>query len=94
MIRLRVASPLPEDVEELVHVTIGACIAVHEELGPGLLESIYARAVAIELASRKIPFETEHLIPIVYREQVPLVTSVSICLLIAALFWRSSQLSG
>jgi GxxExxY protein len=67
--KLRIASPLPDDLEELVHETIGACIAVHAEVGPGLLEGVYARALAIELESRGISYETERLIPIAYKGQ-------------------------
>jgi GxxExxY protein len=68
--RLRVTSPLPDDLEEIVHDTIGSCIAVHEELGPGLLESVYAKAVASELRLRSIPSERERLVPIRYRGEV------------------------
>jgi GxxExxY protein len=67
MNRLRIPSPLPDDLEELVHATIGACIAVHDEVGPGLLEGVYARALTIELDSRDISYETERLIPITYK---------------------------
>jgi GxxExxY protein len=40
---------------------------VHVELGPGWLEGVYLRAVSLELSARKIPYETEKLIPIEYR---------------------------
>ena len=46
---LRITSKLDPELEALVHRTIGCCIAVHRELGPGLVEAIYQRAVAIEL---------------------------------------------
>ena len=36
---LRIQSPLSDDLEALIHDTIGCCIAVHRELGPGLLEA-------------------------------------------------------
>ena len=64
---LRVHSNLPPDLESLVRETIGCCLAVHVELGPGLIEGVYSRAVAIELAARQIPFETEKSIPVRYR---------------------------
>jgi GxxExxY protein len=64
---LRVRSPLSDETEVLVTKTIGCCVAVHKELGPGLLESVYARAVRIELGLSDIPFEREHVIPITYR---------------------------
>ncbi len=45
-------SPLPEDLEALVRDTIGCCIAVHRELGPGLIESdLFAAQSAVELAA-------------------------------------------
>ena len=64
---LRVGTPLPDDVEALVHDTIGCCIAVHRTLGPGLLETIYSRAIALELRASKIPFEREKSYPMTYR---------------------------
>ena len=42
--------------KSLVTRVIGCCIAVHRELGPGLLESIYSRAIALELEQRGIPY--------------------------------------
>jgi len=38
---------------------IGAAIAVHRELGPGFLESIYHKALCIALSNRQIAFETQ-----------------------------------
>ncbi len=40
------------DENELSHEVIGAAIEVHRILGPGLLESIYEEALAIELMER------------------------------------------
>jgi GxxExxY protein len=67
MAPLRIPTPLSDDLEDLVHRTIGACIAVHAELGPGLLEEIYSRAIAAELVSLGISFERERSFPITYR---------------------------
>jgi GxxExxY protein len=64
---LRVPSPLPEDLESLVTEIIGLCIDVHKELGPGLNESVYARACRVELEARGISHESEHPVPIRYR---------------------------
>ena len=63
---LRVPSTLPPDAEELVAATIGCCLAVHRELGPELLESVYPRAVGYQLECRGIPFELERPLPIRY----------------------------
>ena len=65
---LRVPSRLPDELEALVTRTIGCCIAVHQALGPGLLEGIYARSVCLELAAHDIPFEREKQIPVTYRD--------------------------
>ena len=44
---------------ELTGRIIGAAIAVHRELGPGKLESVYERALAIELRTQRVPFRTQ-----------------------------------
>ena len=67
---LRVPTPLPDDVEDLVQRTIGAYISVHSELGPGLLEAIYSRAIAAELTYLGIAYELERSIPVSYRGAV------------------------
>ena len=64
---LRVPSKLQPSVEDLIHRTIGCCIAVHRELGPGLVEQIYQRAVGFELDAAGIPFENEKPFPVTYR---------------------------
>jgi len=67
---LRIPSPLPDELEDLVHRTIGCCIAVHRALGPGFLEHICSRAVCLELEAAGIPFEAEKQIPVWYRSQL------------------------
>ncbi|HET9833471.1 MAG TPA: GxxExxY protein [Vicinamibacterales bacterium] len=67
---LKIPSPLPDDLERLAERVIGCCITVHRVLGPGLLESMYARAVALELSAREIQFESEKAIPVLYRGEV------------------------
>jgi GxxExxY protein len=64
---LNVPSPLSDEVETLVHDTIGCCIAVHRELGPGLLEAIYAKAICLELTAAGVHFERERRYPVMYR---------------------------
>jgi GxxExxY protein len=67
---LRVQSPLSKDVEKLVYDTIGCCLTVHRELGPGLLEILYSKATAIELRNGGIPFEREKAFPVSYRGEL------------------------
>jgi GxxExxY protein len=64
---LNVATNLSAELEDLIHRTIGCCITVHRELGPGLIESVYHRAVGYELGVSGIPFEREKACPINYR---------------------------
>ncbi|MGH7508256.1 MAG: GxxExxY protein [Gemmatimonadales bacterium] len=45
--------------EELSSKVIGAALAVHRELGPGFLESVYHSAMRVSLAHRTIPFESQ-----------------------------------
>jgi len=46
---------------------IGACMAVHRELGHGFLEPVYQEALAIELDYQGIPFVREQGLNIKYR---------------------------
>ena len=46
---------------------IGACIEVHRELGPGLLESAYQECLACELDLRGLLFERERSVPVQYK---------------------------
>ena len=49
------------------YAIIGAAMAVHAVLGPGFLESVYHEALIIELEERRIAFEREVSVPIMYR---------------------------
>lgn len=42
-----------------MHDVVGAVIAVHDELGPGVNEYCYQEALEIELTARGIPFKRE-----------------------------------
>jgi GxxExxY protein len=65
----RVGSPLSPETEALVRRLIACALEVHSELGPGYLESVYRKAMIVELQWRGIAFETEHRVQIVYKGQ-------------------------
>ena len=54
-------------VNRLTESIIGSAIAVHRELGPGLLESAYEACLAYEMTSRGISFERQMDLPVSYR---------------------------
>lgn len=54
---------------KLTNAIIGAAIAVHSQLGAGLDESTYDKALALEFAARGIPFISQHIIRVIYRGQ-------------------------
>jgi len=46
---------------------IGCAIAVHRELGPGLLESTYEQCLAHELNLNNMRFKRQHPLPVLYK---------------------------
>jgi len=60
----------PIDNKELSRKVIAAALAVHRELGPGFLESIYETALCLELSALGVRHERQKTIPIFYRGSV------------------------
>jgi len=58
---------MPEELNPITEKIIGAAIAVHRELGPGLLESTYEACLAHELEHCGIEFDRQKALPVVYR---------------------------
>lgn len=56
-----------QTVNQITEKIIGAAIAVHRELGPGLLESAYEACLAFELAQQGLKVEAQRPLPVVYR---------------------------
>lgn len=56
-----------DDVSEAV---IGAAIAVHRALGPGLLESAYEECLCHELTARDVGYDRQVAVPVTYRGAV------------------------
>jgi len=57
-----------DDLNSITDRVIGAAIAVHRELGPGLLESAYESCLAYELVHRGLSIERQRALPIEYKD--------------------------
>ena len=58
---------LTEKEESLGKQVVDIAIKIHKELGPGLLESVYAKCFYYELIKREINFEKQKEVPIIYQ---------------------------
>ena len=58
---------VPAEVETLATASVDAALAVHRELGPGLLESAYEACLAHELELRGITVQRQLPVPLDYR---------------------------
>ena len=58
---------MPETRDPLTYDIIGAAMEVHSQLGHGFLEPVYQEAIQIELGDRGIPFESQVLLPVIYK---------------------------
>ncbi len=56
-----------DGLDRLTNAIIGAAIAVHRELGPGLLESAYEACLAFELTEKGFQVERQKQLPVTYR---------------------------
>ena len=56
-----------EESDPLTASVIAAAIEVHRLLGPGLLESIYQRALCHELLLRGVPFQCQQPVAVNYK---------------------------
>jgi GxxExxY protein len=56
-----------EKLNAISESVIGAAIAVHRELGPGLLESAYESCLEFELLDRGFAVERQKALPVIYR---------------------------
>jgi GxxExxY protein len=58
---------LSEREEFLAKQVVDIAFKIHKELGPGLLESVYAKCFYYELFNRKIGYEKQKEVPIIYQ---------------------------
>jgi GxxExxY protein len=54
-------------LNHLSNVIIGAALCVHQEIGPGMLESAYEACLMFELVEQGLKVEREKALPLVYR---------------------------
>jgi GxxExxY protein len=64
--RITLVEPSTEH-DRVAHQIVDAAFAVHNALGPGLLESVYEQCFSFELATRSLPVERQIPVPVVYR---------------------------
>ena len=57
------------ELNDLSSRIIGACIEVHRFLGPGLLESIYRDCLCHEMDLRRMQYNREVIIPVIYKDK-------------------------
>jgi len=53
--------------KEVTHKIIGCAMEVHKVLGPGFMEYIYHRALAIEMRTAGLKFDEEFDLPVFYK---------------------------
>jgi GxxExxY protein len=57
----------------LTERVIGLAIEVHRTIGPGLLESVYTACLCLELEHAGIPFDSQVVVPVTYKDKtIPL----------------------
>jgi GxxExxY protein len=56
-----------DEMNKLSKVILDACMEVHREMGPGLLESVYEQCLIKELQLRKIKVQNQVTIPLFYK---------------------------
>jgi len=61
--------PISSETEALAKEVVDAAFTVHQALKPSFPESVYEKAMSIELASRGIAHQTQSLVNVFYRDQ-------------------------
>jgi GxxExxY protein len=67
-VRKRQREPLPPELNRLTGRIVEAAFSVHQQLGPGLLESVYELCLAAELRHSGINFHRQVGVDILYRD--------------------------
>ena len=75
---------IPLEIERVATALVDAAFAVHSELGPGLLESVYESCLVMELESRSVKVARQVAVPLLYKG-VQIGDSLKLDLLVADL---------
>jgi GxxExxY protein len=59
-------APISDEEERIATAVVDAAYAVHQNLGPGLLENIYEVCLCHELQKRGLSYRRQVVVPIVY----------------------------
>ena len=59
-----------EEFNRLSKIILDASIEVHRNLGPGLLESVYEYCLCKEFKIRKIDYQRQVTLPVIYKNEV------------------------
>ena len=62
--------PRDMNLDKLIYETIGASMEVYNTLGPGLLESVYEKAMLHELTLRDLDVKSQLPLEIIYKDEV------------------------
>jgi len=57
----------PFGTNQITHAIVGCAIRVHDGVGPGLFENIYAECLQYELSQAGLAFEVNRVAPVVYK---------------------------
>lgn len=58
------------EIDELIKIVIGASYKVHNTLGAGFLESVYEKALMIELKKLGFKLERQYRMPVTYEGEI------------------------
>ncbi|WP_374516869.1 GxxExxY protein [Brevundimonas sp.] len=61
--------PVSPEVNKIGRVVMDAAFAVHRELGPGLLESVYEHCLASDLVRAGLQVDRQVPVPVTYRDE-------------------------
>ncbi|MFQ6678770.1 MAG: GxxExxY protein [Fidelibacterota bacterium] len=68
-LRHKDAENIEMELNKITEKIIGCAIEVHKKLGPGLLESVYEKALCIELRIAGLKFERQKSLPVLYKNE-------------------------